>query len=69
MFTIESRIALYNELRICDSRWTTQYEYIWSLIQIWFVDQQSWSTHHLIPIHTGAGLSLSLHRNLIARHR
>ena len=51
------------------SRWTTKYEYIWSLIQMCFVDQQttlSWSPHQLIPIHTG--LSLSLDRNMIARH-
>ena len=51
---------------IYSSRWTTQYEYIWSLIQVCFVDQQSWSIHQLIPIHTE--LSFSLHRNIIARH-
>ena len=47
MFTAKSRIVLYNELRSCDSRWTTQYEYTWRLKQICFVDQQSWSTHLL----------------------
>ena len=60
MFTAKSRIVLYNEGA------TTKYECIWSVMQICFVHQQSWSTHQLIPIHVG--LWLNLHRNMIVQH-
>ena len=58
MLTAKSNIVLYTEGAVI---------VVGGLINIsCFVDQQSWSTHQLIPLHTG--LSLSLHRNKIARH-